>query len=162
MQSHNISICYQETYDSKELEEKYRILLSRAWEAFRNAYAPYSQFKVGAALQLQNGTIVIGNNQENSAYPSGLCAERVAIFAASAQYPNIPIEAIAIVANTSLIQSENPITPCGACRQVLTEYEHLAKKPITVILQGDSEKIWIIEGVKNLLPFMFHGEQLKK
>jgi cytidine deaminase len=162
MVTHTLSIAYTEITGTSNLADEDKKLLNEAWEACKSAYAPYSNFHVGAALQLANGLIIKGNNQENSAYPSGLCAERVAIFAASALHPGIAIKAIAVVAQTEIFNISSPVTPCGACRQVMAEYEMLSGIPIRILLQGNSEKVWILEGIKNLLPLMFRGEELKK
>lgn len=162
MDLHEIKIAYHEVSSGELLNTADKELLAKAWEACEQAYAPYSQFRVGAAVRLSNNMIYKGNNQENSAYPSGLCAERVAVFSASAQHPGIKIEQIAVVAKTDSFKLSNPVTPCGACRQVLAEYEMLAGKPMRILLQSGSGKVWILEGIKNLLPLMFHGEELKK
>lgn len=159
---HTLTIAYTEISGSNNLDAVDKELLNEAWIASDSAYAPYSHFNVGAALRLSNGLIFKGNNQENSAYPSGLCAERVAVFAASASCPGIPIKTIAVVAKTDVFDLSSPVTPCGACRQVMAEYEMLSGKPIKIILQGNSEKIWIIEGINTLLPLLFHGAELKK
>lgn len=159
---HTLTIAYTEISGSNNLDAVDKELLNEAWIASDSAYAPYSHFNVGAALRLSNGLIFKGNNQENSAYPSGLCAERVAVFAASASCPGIPIKTIAVVAKTDVFDLSSPVTPCGACRQVIAEYEMLSGKPIKIILQGNSEKIWIIEGINTLLPLLFHGAELKK
>ncbi|MFZ4548784.1 MAG: cytidine deaminase family protein, partial [Bacteroidales bacterium] len=103
-----------------------------------------------------------GNNQENAAYPSGICAERVTVFSASALHPGIPVKSIAVVAKTDIFNLSVPVTPCGACRQVIAEYEMLSGQPIRILLQGNSDIIWIIDGIANLLPLMFHGGELKK
>jgi len=162
MVTHTLSIEYTEVSGISQLADDDRKLVIDAWDACDSAYAPYSRFHVGAALLLANGLTFKGNNQENGAYPSGICAERVAVFSASALHPGVPIMAIAVVAKTNLFNLTNPVTPCGACRQVISEYESLSGKPIRIILQGNSEKIWILEGIANLLPLMFHGEGLKK
>src|SRR6188508_1372094 len=109
---------------SNQLNAEDQKLLGKARETVQNAYAPYSNFYVGAAVLLDNGVTVIGNNQENASYPLGLCAERVAIFAASAQYPGIAIKSIAITARSNQFVIDKPIAPCGACRQAIAEYEH--------------------------------------
>jgi cytidine deaminase len=162
MTTHTFTIAYNEVAGEAQLSASDRKLLNEAWLACDSAYAPYSNFHVGAALELANGLIFKGNNQENAAYPSGICAERVAVFSASSQYPGIAIRCIAVVAKTDVFNLANPVTPCGACRQVIAEYEMLAGQPIRIILQGNSEKIWILEGISNLLPLMFHGGELKK
>lgn len=140
-----------------ELEEKQQKLVDLAMEAARSAYAPYSGYHVGAAALLDNGEIVIGNNQENSAYPSGLCAERVAVFYAGARYPGIPVNSIAIAAMRDDSFQEEPVAPCGGCRQVLYEKESQGKVPMEVILYG-SKKIQVINQVTDLLPLPFKFE----
>ena len=162
MTTHTFTIAYKEVAGEAQLSDSDRKLLNEAWLACDSAYAPYSNFHVGAALELENGLIFKGNNQENAAYPSGICAERVAVFSASSQYPGVAIRSIAVVAKTDVFKLVNPVTPCGACRQVIAEYEMLAGQPIRIILQGNSDKIWILEGISNLLPLMFHGGELKK
>ena len=134
-------------------------LFKEAEKAMHNAYAPYSEFKVGAAVFLENEKIISGNNQENAAYPSGLCAERVAIFYASAQFPNVAVKAIAIICDT---QTNEPVTACGACRQVIAEYEQLSGKKIRLVMGTPGGKIYIANGIETLLPFMFGKKQLKK
>lgn len=136
-------------------------LLKLAKKAVKSAYAPYSQFFVGAAILLENGKISIGNNQENAAYPSGLCAERVAIFHASAKYPNIPIKKIAVsVASKTQIINE-PVSPCGGCRQVISEYEMKYDSPISIIMSGETGQIYVSDSIENLLPIMFNKKYLK-
>lgn len=162
MTTHTLTIAYTEVTGKDQLSDSDRNLLNEAWLACDSAYAPYSNFRVGAALELENGMVFKGNNQENAAYPSGICAERVAVFSASALYPGIAITCIAVVAKTDVFNLANPVTPCGACRQVISEYEMLSGKPIRILLQGNSEKIWILDGIRNLLPLMFHGSELKK
>lgn len=136
-------------------------LLEQAETISKNAYAPYSQFFVGAALRLENGTVVLGTNQENVAYPSGLCAERVALFSASTNYPNKPIESMAITVNTAKSVVTVPLSPCGNCRQVIMEYQHKQKKPIRLILGGQGDIVWIFEDASVLLPFGFEADYLK-
>jgi cytidine deaminase len=137
------------------------LLLQEAEAASKNAYAPYSQFYVGAAVRLDDGTVVLGTNQENVAYPSGLCAERVALFSASTNYPNKPIEALAITVNTSKSAVSDPLSPCGNCRQVIMEYQHKQQKPIRLILGAQSDTVWIFEDASVLLPFGFEADYLK-
>ncbi len=124
-----------------------------------NAYAPYSKFNVSSIVKFVDGEEVVGTNQENAAYPSGLCAERVALFSAKTQYPDRKIESIVI---TTLTQSEYPFSPCGACRQVMMEYEQLQNQDIKIIMKSGEGKIWEFKSVKDLLPFMFNGAILKK
>ncbi|PVX52046.1 cytidine deaminase [Balneicella halophila] len=149
-----IQLDYQEYSSENELSETYKKLVLASKKATENAYADYSNFKVGAAVLLDNDKVITGNNQENAAFPSGLCAERVAMFYANANYPENSVEAIAIVAKSTNGFLPYPAAPCGACRQVLLETEDRYNKPITVILYG-SKKIIVIPNVKFLLPFFF-------
>ncbi|MDR3339463.1 MAG: cytidine deaminase [Candidatus Symbiothrix sp.] len=139
-------------YEELNLEEKN--LIDRAKEATSRAYAPYSKFSVGAAALLQNGEIVTGNNQENVAFPSGLCAERTTLFYANSQYPDQAVLSLAIAAYTEGDFLARPISPCGACRQVILETETRYRHPIRILLYG-KEEIYVIEGVHNLLPLAF-------
>ena len=157
-----LKIIFTEYDSEQELGKDEQELLKRAKEASKLAYAPYSNFHVGAALLLENGVIVIGNNQENVAYPSGLCAERVAIYAAGAQYPNVAIKTIAITCNSKVFQVNEPLSPCGACRQAMSEYEMRHKSNIRTILAGETGKILVMNSIADLLPFMFKAEELKK
>lgn len=151
-----------EEYDSAaELNADDQALLAKAKEAGKNAYAPYSAFHVGAALKLENGVIVTGNNQENVAYPSGLCAERVAIFAAGANYPNVAVHTIAITCSSAKFAVNRPLSPCGACRQVIAEYERKAGKNIRIILGGESGAVYVVGSMKELLPLSFEADELK-
>ncbi len=134
-------------------------LFKRAFEAREVAYAPYSKFKVGSALLLENFEMVVGTNQENASYPVGICAERVALSSSSSQYPNIPIQSIAIVAGKDL-NNENAIAPCGICRQTLLEYENRQDKPIEIYFMGTQGKVIYVDSVKRLLPFSFDGSAL--
>ena len=137
-------------------------LIAAAKSARKNAYAPYSNFQVGAAVLLENGIVVKGNNQENASYPIGLCAERVAVFAAGANYPGIKIKAIAITALSKQFHIDKPVAPCGACRQAIAEYEHRYKSPIRLIMVGESGKVLVADGIGNFLPFMFNGDDLRE
>ncbi len=129
--------------------------MQHAKKAISRAYAPYSGFQVGAAILLANGKIVTGNNQENAAYPSGMCAERVAIWSASSRYPNIVIKKIAITVKSSTKQVDQPVAPCGACRQTLLEYEINQKEPIEVFFMGEIGKVIKANSLQDLLPFSF-------
>lgn len=143
-------------YDSlDELPEDVQNLMDQAVEIRKKAYAPYSQFRVGAALLLDNGKIVLGSNQENAAYPSGLCAERVAIFYAGSMYPEAKILKIAITAASDTNQTKAPIPPCGSCRQSIAEYEIKQDTPIEIYFMGEIGTIYRSPSLKNLLPFMF-------
>lgn len=139
-----------------DLPSKALQLMKDAIAARQKAYAPYSNFKVGAAVLLKNGRTFIGSNQENAAYPSGLCAERVAIYQASAQCPNEEIEMIAI-SGTAELPTCLPVSPCGACRQSLSEYETKQGKPISVYFMGAEGNIIATNSIKDLLPFLFDG-----
>lgn len=151
-----------EVYDSAEqLKEEDASLLKRAKEATELAYAPYSQFKVGAIAKLINGETVIGTNQENASFPVGICAERVLLSSAAILYPNTAIETIAISYNNIKGQSVHPISPCGICRQSLLEYELRVKQPIRLILGGLSGKVYVISQASALLPLSFTGEDMK-
>lgn len=130
-------------------------LMAQAIEVRKNAYAPYSKFRVGVAILLDNGKVVLGSNQENAAYPSGLCAERVAIFYAGAVYPEAKILKMAITAASDSNQTTAPIPPCGSCRQSIAEYEIRQETPIEIYFMGEVGVIYKSESLKNLLPFMF-------
>lgn len=138
-----------------ELSTEDRQLVEQAIEATRRSYAPYSHFHVGAAVRLENGEIVIGCNQENAAYPSGLCAERTALFAAGALYPDVPVRVLAVAARgTDGEMTEEPTGPCGSCRQVIIESETRAKHPIRILLYG-RRCVYIIDGIRQLMPLTF-------
>jgi|SRR5690554_6775686 len=126
-----------------------------AKEAQKNAYAPYSNYKVGAALILEDGTFILGNNQENKAYPSGLCAERVALFTYGAQGSTSEITTLAIVGGDFLLDSGEVFSPCGSCRQVMAEFSNKQKKPFEILLLNNNGSCVVFEGVHNLLPFIF-------
>ena len=145
-----------EIYDSiKELESSAQALLQKAAEARKKAYAPYSKFLVGAALELENGELISGSNQENASYPSGLCAERTAVYYAGAEFPNQKILRMAIVAGSSITPTTKPIPPCGACRQALSEYEVKQNTPMKLYFMGTSGQIAVSESVENILPWIF-------
>ena len=154
MTSKEIKIAYQEFDSIDELEAKDRELAQAAVEATAQAYAPYSKFNVGAAVLFEDGVIVKGANQENAAYPSGLCAERTALFYASASRPDKAMVAIAIAAGQDGHLCETPATPCGACRQVMAQYQLKSGLPMRVLLVG-AHKIWRFEKVDDLLPLIF-------
>ena len=136
------------------------MLMNKAVEARGNAYAPYSKFHVGAALLLDNGEIVLGNNQENAAYPSGMCAERVAIWQAGSLFPGVKIKKLAISASSTITKVDKPIGPCGACRQTLSEYEINQKEPFPVIFMGEVGEIVKTPSLLSLLPFSFDSSYL--
>jgi cytidine deaminase len=159
MENKTIKVSYTEYGALSELPDKDQLLIERAQQSAQNAYAPYSKFHVGAAVLLENGEIITGNNQENAAYPSGLCAERVAVFYAMATYPDTAMEAIAITAISDDSLLKIPPFPCGACRQVLAEYEYRQKKPVRYVLHAPAGKTIVMEGIDNLLPFPFVNKQ---
>ena len=143
-----------------ELSAEDQELVTRAKEATKNSYANYSHFYVGAALRLENGEIIIGANQENAAFPSGLCAERTAVFAAQAQHPEQPIKTLAIAARNANGFLKEPISPCGPCRQVILEVEDRYKQPVRILLYG-TYGVYVIDSVKDLLPFCFVDANMK-
>ena len=144
----------------EELTREDQELVERAIEATHNSYANYSHFHVGAAVRLHNGHIVIGANQENAAFPSGLCAERTAIFAAQANFPDQPIEALAIAASNQQGMTAMPIPPCGACRQVGLEIEDRYKQPMRVLLYG-TQGVYVVGTMHDLVPLSFADEMMK-
>ncbi|MCL7763365.1 cytidine deaminase [Polaribacter sp. Z014] len=146
--------------DISELSVEDQKLMQKAIEARKKAYAPYSKFNVGAALLLDNGEIVLGNNQESAAYPSGMCAERVAIWKAGSTYPNMKIKKLAITASSSITKVNKPIGPCGACRQTLSEYEINQKTPFQVLFMGEVGEVVVTESLLSLLPFSFDSTYL--
>jgi len=153
-----ISTIYE--YDSvSQLTDEDKDLVTYAKQATNDSYAPYSHFHVGAAVLLENGEVIQGSNQENAAYPSGLCAERVAMFYANSKYPNIAVKAIAIATVGINGSSDKVVPPCGACRQVLVETEKRFKKPIKVLLVGNT-KIYKVKDIEQLLPLSFDGSFL--
>jgi cytidine deaminase len=154
MTNKEIKIAYQEFQSLNELEAKDKELAQAAVEATELAYAPYSKFNVGAAVLFEDGVIIKGSNQENAAYPSGLCAERTALFYASASRPDKAMTAIAIAAAQNGALCETPATPCGACRQVMAQYQLKSGLPMMVLLVG-AHKIWKFEKVDDLLPLIF-------
>jgi len=165
MESKKIHIEYRVAAHHSELSPDDARLFAQAVEAMRSAYAPYSEFSVGAAVELVNGVVVIGSNQENIAYPSGLCAERVALFAASSQYPGVPVKALAIAARhkSDLAQKgAGSVTPCGACRQVMMEYERMLAHPIRILTGAPEGEIIILDKAERLLPLVFFSAELVK
>lgn len=143
-----------------ELSEEDQELVSMAREATQNSYAKYSRFYVGAALRLQDGRIVRGANQENAAFPSGLCAERTAIFAAQANDPEQPIVTLAIAARNDHGFTREPVTPCGSCRQVMLEIEDRYQSPVKILLYG-TRGIYVLKSTKDLMPLCFVDENMR-
>lgn len=149
---------YYKIYDCvEELPTDLKNLMEKAQKAKKNAYMPYSNFAVGASVLLDNGEIVSGNNQENVAFPSGICAERVAAYYAMAKYPDAKIVKIAITGSDINTPKTNPVTPCGACRQAILEYETSKKQNIQVACMGENGKIIVVDSIKDLLPFSFNS-----
>ena len=159
MKTREIKIVVHEFENIGELSDDDQILLAEARRITGLAYAPYSGFHVGAAVLLANGQIITGNNQENAAYPSGLCAERVALFYANANYPDSAVKAIAISAAKNGVLVNDTVKPCGSCRQVLAEAEVRYDTPIRVILDGQ-DSIYVLKGIESLLPLSFSKRAL--
>jgi cytidine deaminase len=157
-----ISIRVEEFDSLQELNDSDREMMEQAIRASETSYSPYSSFQVGAVVRLTNGEVISGSNQENAAYPSGLCAERVALFFAQARFPEVPVDAIAIFARSTEFKLDKPVTPCGSCRQVMAEYENRHGRKMRVIMGNGDGHVQIIEGIENLLPLMFMLEKLKK
>ncbi len=151
---------YEEYDDIGQLAEEDAWLLREAKTVTEQAYAPYSNFHVGAVAMLENGEVVAGTNQENASYPVGICAERVLLGSAATLHPHVPIKSIAISYNSDEVKSDHPISPCGMCRQALLEYESRLNKPIRLILGGMEGKVFIIKTANQLLPFAFNKNEL--
>lgn len=160
MKKHKIEINLEVFESISELSSEIQKLMNKAHEAREKAYAPYSHFRVGAALQLDSGEIITGNNQENAAFPSGLCAERVAVFYAGANHPGATITSFAITARSLNNKTTTPIPPCGACRQALVEYEVNQKSPMAIYFMGEAGKIVKANSIKDLLPLIFDSSYL--
>jgi len=159
MRTKEIKVFVYEYESVSELNTSDQNLIAEARKIAQHAYAPYSGFNVGAALLLENGEIITGNNQENAAFTPGLCAERVALFYANAVFPQLPVKTIAVTASNKNGLLKETVKPCGSCRQAILETEVRFKRPIRIILEG-KKKIQIFEGVENLLPFAFKPESL--
>lgn len=152
---------YEEYTSAADLSPADASLLQAAKDAARQAYAPYSRFRVGAALQLANGQRVTGSNQENASYPVGICAERTALSAAASLYPGVAVETLAVSYDNELGPSQHPITPCGICRQTLAEYQQRFRTPIRLVLGGLSGKVIVIPDAILLLPLSFSSDNMK-
>ena len=162
MKIKEVKINFLEYEDEQELSLEEQNLLGEALNSVEKSYAPYSEFHVGAAVLLENGVVITGSNQENAAYPSGLCAERVALFYANSQYPGVKIKALAIRAKADHFHIDNPITPCGSCRQVIVETEHRQEEKIKILMKGETGPVHVVSGIEALLPFTFYEDKLKK
>lgn len=149
-----LNIAYEEFSSPQEMDPRDQELVAAAIDAQKGSYSPYSRFQVGAALLMEDGTIVKGANQENIAYPSGLCAERVAMFWASANMPDVDMDTLAIAGADKGVLCESPASPCGACRQVMAEYQKKFKRPLKIILVG-AKRIRKFQKVDDILPFIF-------
>ncbi len=162
MNTRELKIKITEFSERSELPEQEQKLLQQAAKSASRSYAPYSEFHVGAAVLLDNGKVVCGSNQENAAYPSGLCAERVALFYANSEYPEAKVKILAIAARADHFNIDKPISPCGTCRQVIAETESRQQSKIKILMQGESGPVNMTEGIENLLPLTFYEEKLKK
>ena len=162
MQKKNISISFEEYSSVDELSSTDRNLCLESVNAMASSYSPYSGFRVGVAVILASGKIVYGSNQENGAYPSGLCAERVALFAIGSSYPNDKIVSMAISAQTDHFEIKEPVSSCGACLQVMAEYEKKQSSLIIVLFYCPNGSIIRTVGIKSLLPFAFTETRLQK
>lgn len=156
----SISTVFDVYKTATDLEQQDLELLQAAQSMVGSAYAPYSNFYVGAAVLLENGKIILGNNQENAAYPSGLCAERVAIYHAGAVYPNVAVKAIAVTCKSRNNIINVPLSPCGGCRQTISEYENRYAQKIKIIMSGETGEVYVSESIESLLPLMFNAKYL--
>lgn len=148
-------------FDTKgELSPEDSSLLQEATQALQHAYAPYSNFKVGAAILLENGKTATGSNQENAAFPAGICAEGTALSVAASLHPDVVIKKIAITVKSASHVVKHPVAPCGICRQRLLEYENKQKHPIEVVISGEEGKVYAIKSIKDLLPLYFSNADL--
>lgn len=161
MKENKFAFAYEVYNDISELQEEDAWLLTEARTVTEQAYAPYSNFHVGAVAILENGEVVAGTNQENAAYPVGICAERVLLGSVAMLHPKIAVKSVAISYNSKDVKSDHPISPCGMCRQALLEYENRTSKSIRLILSGQEGKVFIIKTASYLLPFAFTSEELK-
>jgi len=160
MKKKSIHFDYTEFDSLEELDKTDRLLLNTARQALSTSYAPYSGFKIGSAVLLDNGKIVVGSNQENASFPSGICGERAAIYAARSLHPDHTIKVIAIANSKQKGATHRAAAPCGQCRQAILEYEHLFDHPIKLILAGDQGSIIIVHRVADLLPLGFGADFL--
>jgi len=160
MQETTFEFNYKVYNSIDELPEEQQWLLNEAREVTAQAYAPYSNFKVGAVAKLVNGEIVAGSNQENASFPVGLCAERVLLASVSSLYPKVPVETVAVSYNSDHHHSDHPISPCGICRQSLQEFETRVNHPIQLILGGMTGPVYVIDSASRLLPLAFTSKEL--
>ena len=160
MVNHEIKIKFTEYASIDELEQQDKSLCLEAVEALKTSHSPYSKFRVGAAMRLQSGKILHASNQENVAYPSGLCAERVVLFHWGANHADDPIESIAVTAQTDEFKLTQPVASCGACLQVLAEYEKKQNRAIKMLLYCQGGAVWSATGIESFLPFLFFEDRL--
>ena len=161
MSKKRFSVDYEEFASVQEMSAEDQQLVALALEAQKGSYSPYSHFQVGAALRLADGTILKGANQENAAYPSGLCAERTVLFYAGANYPDVAADTLAIAGSDHGVLCESPVSPCGSCRQVMAEYQKKHGKHLKIILVG-SKRIRVFQRVEDLLPFIFDSLKMEQ
>lgn len=161
MEKKKLESLYEEYGSEAELDASDAALLEKARAATQHSYSPYSGFRVGAAALLENGEILTGSNQENASFPVGLCAERVLLSAAAAQFPGLIISAMAISYDNTRGKSDHPVAPCGICRQALSEIESRAQSPVRLILGGLEGKVIVIPSAGMLLPLTFSGKELE-
>jgi cytidine deaminase len=161
MEQKEFSVKYEEYDSARELRAADAALLNLAHTATKDAYAPYSRFRVGAAARLTNGEVITGTNQENASFPVGICAERTLLSVAGSLYPGMPIETLAVSYHSERGNSDRPISPCGICRQSLQEFEQRTGRPIRIVLGGESGKVIVLQGSNTLLPFAFTNDELK-
>ncbi len=161
MKENKFEFTYTVYENIAELPEEQQWLLNEAREVTANAYAPYSNFQVGAVAKMANGEIVAGSNQENASFPVGLCAERVLLASISSLFPKVPIETIAISYRSEHQKSDHPISPCGICRQSLQEFESRVKHPVQLILGGMEGPVYLIDSASRLLPLAFTSDELR-
>jgi cytidine deaminase len=161
MQENKFEFNYTVYKSCDELPQHLKELLSKAREVTEQAYAPYSNFQVGAVARLSNGEIVSGSNQENASFPVGLCAERVLLATVSSQYPRVPIDIMAVSYKSEHHTSDHPISPCGICRQSLQEYENRTSHPVQLVLGGLTGPVYVIDSASRLLPLAFTREELR-
>lgn len=160
MKISNFTLAVEEFESVTELKPEEQQLIKEALDATGGSHAPYSRFHVGAAVLLENGEIIKGANQENAAFPNGMCAERVALFYAGSKFPGVPIISVAIAVRSINPIPPDPIPPCGGCRQTFAEYEYMQEKPIRILMLGNNGKVMAVEGINNLLPFSFKANNL--
>lgn len=161
MKENKFEFTYKVYDNISELPEEQQWLLNEAREVTSNAYAPYSNFQVGAVAKMANGEIVAGSNQENASFPVGLCAERVVLASISSLFPRVPIETIAISYKSDHHKSDHPISPCGICRQSLQEFEGRVNHPVQLILGGMEGPVYVIDSASRLLPLAFTSQELQ-